>query len=549
MRSWANSGGREADVYSMFLTQDAWDRYRLDKDEYTLLREIEKKKKDEDKKDKDEKQIKKEEADSLNVEIDFDGLEDRKARFTIHSSRLADATLSADGETLYYIARFEKDLNLWTTNLRTKETKMLIPLNAKSAKLQWDKKMKKLFLLADGKISTIDIKEKKLKAISLKGEINLDVNHEREQMFEHVFKKVKTMFYISDYHGVNWDELSQQYREKLAFVSNDVEFVEFLSEMLGELNVSHCGARYSPKNETADESAALGIFFDYGYDEVGLKITEIIKDGPLDKANVEVVAGDIITEIDGVSISPDIDFISLLNRKAGKLTSLKIDKKDGSNQLITVKPISLEDEGRLLYNRWVKQNEAEVEKLGKGKIGYVHIPGMGDGPYRNTYERAMGKYHDCDALIVDTRFNGGGDLVSDLAVFLTGEKYIEYAIETRPVGYEPTFRWTKPSLAMVNEANYSDGHCFACGYQDLGIGKMLGMPVPGTCSFAGWETLQNEVIRWGTVPVSAKNAKGEWLENMETVPDIVIKNMPGKIDAGIDEQLNAAVEELLNSIN
>ena len=102
---------------------------------------------------------------------------------------------------------------------------------------------------------------------------------------------------------------------------------------------------------------------------------------------------------------------------------------------------------------------------------------------------------------------------------------------------------------MVNEANYSDGHCFACGYQDLGIGKMLGMPVPGTCSFAGWETLQNGVVRWGTVPVSAKNAKGQWLENLETVPDIVIKNMPGKIDAGIDEQLNKAVQELLNDLD
>jgi len=102
---------------------------------------------------------------------------------------------------------------------------------------------------------------------------------------------------------------------------------------------------------------------------------------------------------------------------------------------------------------------------------------------------------------------------------------------------------------MVNESNYSDGHCFACGYQDLGIGKMIGMPVPGTCSWASWEMLQNGTVNWGSIAVSAKNAKGQWLENVETVPDIVVKNMPGKIDAGTDQQLEAAIEELMNTIN
>jgi C-terminal processing protease CtpA/Prc len=160
----------------------------------------------------------------------------------------------------------------------------------------------------------------------------------------------------------------------------------------------------------------------------------------------------------------------------------------------------------------------------------------------------MGKYSNTKGMIIDTRFNGGGDLVSDLAMFLTGKEFIEYAIETRTLGYEPTARWTKPTVALVNEANYSDGHCFACGYQDLGIGKLIGMPVPGTCSFAGWEMLQNGKIMWGAIPVSAKNMAGEWLENNETVPDIVVKNMPGEIDNGHDQQLEVAIRELLKDV-
>ena len=101
---------------------------------------------------------------------------------------------------------------------------------------------------------------------------------------------------------------------------------------------------------------------------------------------------------------------------------------------------------------------------------------------------------------------------------------------------------------MVGEAQYSDGSCFACGYQDLGIGKMIGMPVPGTCSFAGWEMLQNGNVLWGSVPVSAKNKKGEWMENNQTVPEVIIKNMPGKIDKGVDQQLEGAIEDLLKTV-
>jgi C-terminal processing protease CtpA/Prc len=101
---------------------------------------------------------------------------------------------------------------------------------------------------------------------------------------------------------------------------------------------------------------------------------------------------------------------------------------------------------------------------------------------------------------------------------------------------------------MFNEANYSDGSCFACGYKDLGIGKTIGMPVPGTCSFAGWEMLQDGVTMWGAVPVSTKNSRGEWLENVETLPDVVVKNEPGIISKGRDQQLERAVSELLGIV-
>jgi tricorn protease len=137
--------------------------------------------------------------------------------------------------------------------------------------------------------------------------------------------------------------------------------------------------------------------------------------------------------------------------------------------------------------------------------------------------------------------------VADLAMFFTGVPFISYETESRVVGGEPTSRWTKPTLAMFNESMYSDGHCFASGYTDLEIGKTVGMPVPGTCSFAGWEGLPNGSY-WGVVPVSAKNKAGEWMENNQTEPLIKVKNMPGVIDKGKDQQLERSIEELLKDV-
>jgi tricorn protease len=287
---------------------------------------------------------------------------------------------------------------------------------------------------------------------------------------------------------------------------------------------------------------------DFNHKADGIKIIEILKGGPLDKAGINLKAGTIIEKINGETITADKDVARFLNRKAGQFTLLEVIDPAGGRQQLTVKPISLGEENQLLYKRWVKKNQEEVEKLSNGQLGYVHIPGMSDGPYRTTYEEMMGKYHDSKGVIVDTRFNGGGDLVADLAMFFTGEKFITYATEDREVGYEPTFRWTKPTLAMFNEGNYSDGHCFACGYTDLKIGKTVGMPTPGTCSFAGWEALPDGG-RWGVVPISAKDKSGNWMENNETKPQFQVKNMPGFIDKGKDQQLEKAVEELLKDVD
>lgn len=551
LKSYATSGQSQRDVYSMFFTQEGWDEYRLDKEEYELMQAIEEEVGDdaEEPEEKSKKKIdKKEESDEEPQEellqFDWEGMKERKARLTIHSSSLGDAVLNKEGTKLYYMAAFEGGQNLWVTDLRTRETKLAIKVNGYGS-LVWDKDMKNLYLLSGGRIAKINPDAGSRKPISIRGEMTYDAAAERQYMFDHVWIRTKNIFYEPTFHGIDWDLMRTEYQKYVPHVSNGYEFAEMISEMLGELNVSHAGGRYGSSIENADATASLGVFFDYKHEGDGIKITEVINGGPLDKAKFNVEADMIIKSIDGEVVSADRDVATYLNRKAGDYTLLEITDADGNNaQMVTMQPISLGALRGLLYDRFVKMNEKEVEEKSGGKLGYVHIPGMSDGPYRSIYEDMMGKYFEREGVIVDTRFNGGGDLVADLAMFFTGEPFITYATAAKVVGGEPTSRWTKPTLAMFNESNYSDGHCFAQGYTDLEIGKTVGMPVPGTCSFAGWEGLPNGA-RWGVVPVSAKDKAGRWMENLQTEPTIKIKNMPGVIDAGRDQQLERAIEEML----
>ncbi|MGE5359866.1 MAG: S41 family peptidase [Bacteroidales bacterium] len=546
LKAVAQGGGAQQDGYAMFFTKDAWDRFRLTKEEFALVKEAEEKK-DKDAKDKKEAAAKDKEAKAEDVTIDLDGLDIRKARLTIHSSSLGDAVVSKDGETLYYLARFEKGMNLWSTNLRTKETKMIVPLNANGGTLEWDKEQKTLFLAADGGISKIDPATAKRETVAINGEMVLDAAAERREQFEHVWRTVKEGFYTAGFHGADWDGLHATYAKYLPHIGNNFEFAEMLAEMLGELNISHSGATYSGSMPNADATAALGIFYDPAYKGVGVKIDEVIKDGPLDKAGLNVKPGAIIEAIDGDTVAADKDFSQFLNRKAGKKTLLLLSEGTTKRDIV-VTPVSLADENRLLYARWVRRNQDEVTRLSNGQLGYIHVPGMNDGAYRSAYEEVMGKWATRKGVVVDTRFNGGGDLVADLAMFLSGKKFFEYTSDARSNGYEPNFRWTKPSVSIANEANYSDGHCYAYAVKALNLGKLVGMPTPGTCTFAGWESL-TDGIRWGVPHVGVKDATtGKYLENQQTEPDIKVMNEYDVVVKGKDQQLEAAVNALLKEI-
>lgn len=544
-----SSGPSQSDVYGLFLTQDAYDRYRLSKEEYELLQEAEKEaKKDEEKKDEDDP---KDDDTPTPIEIELDDLEERRVRLTIHSSALSDAVVTPDGGKLVYLARYDRGSDLWVTDLRTRETKVLADLNGGGGDLILSKDGKHVFLRSGGRLAKIAVEGGKRSAISYSSEMQLDASAERAYLFEHVWRQVREKFYDPNLHGVDWDRMKRDYARFLPHINNNHDFADLLGELLGELNASHTGARYRPSPDNPDQTASLGVFFDGSYTGNGLRIAEVIDKGPLDRAETEVKAGTVIEQIDGVAITAQTNPYRLLNRKAGDNVRLHLyDPATEKRWEETVKPISQGAENSLRYDRWVAQRRHLTDSLSGGRIGYVHVRGMNDGSYRATIEEVLGRQATKEALIVDTRFNGGGDLVDNLSDFLSGETYMLFtARDGRQVGLEPHRRWTKPSAVLASEGNYSDAHCFPYAYQTKGIGPIIGTAVPGTCTFVWWERLQDRTLVFGIPNLAVEDTNGQPLENQQLEPDIHVASDPAAFAAGRDPQLERAVQVLLQRLN
>ncbi|MFD2145099.1 hypothetical protein [Mucilaginibacter antarcticus] len=287
---------------------------------------------------------------------DLDNLDERTARLTLTSSRIGDSKLSKDGEKLYYLAAFDKGYNLWVLSTRTKETRVLAEINAGGGGLIMSKDGKSLFMMSGGGAMKIDVDNGKVTQIPIAATYTLNAAAERKYIYEHIVKQVPKKMYDPKMQGVDWKYYSDTYEKLLPHVNNNYDFQVLLSELLGELNVSHTGANYSPVLPEGDRTAALGLLYDAASNANGLIVRDIITGSPFDIAKSKMRKGYVIDKIDGVPITNDEDWAKLLNGKAGKYTLITFHDPAGKTVYNeTVKPIAAGAETGMLYERWVKR--------------------------------------------------------------------------------------------------------------------------------------------------------------------------------------------------
>jgi tricorn protease len=539
-----SQGPKQADVYAAFLEKSLFDNFQFSNNELTLRDDIHKR-------------------DSLTqagkiitphpngVLIDYTHIEDRTIRLSQSSGELADARLSPDGEKLYTLCKYDNNFDLWVTTPRAHNASKLTELGIGSGKLEISKDGKSLFVLGDGRIFKIDPENGNKTLITINSSMELNAVEERASIFEHVYRTMPKKFFDPKLQGVDWEYYHNQYARFLPHINNNYDFQLLLSEFLGELNSSHTGSRYTAVFPDGDETAALGLLFRPTAYDNGLYVAEVLEGGPFDLASSQMKKGDVIDKIDGVSTAGDVDWAPLLNHKKAQLTLINFhDPKTRATYQEVVKPIAIKAETNLLYKRWTHLMEHLTDSLSEGKVGYVHIRAMDDPNFRIVLDQVKGKNESKKALIIDTRFNTGGNLHEQLIkLFSNKTDLVARPQSNTPIGDDLPGGSFKPTCVLISEGNYSDGYNFPYVYQRLRVGKLIGTPVAGTGTGVFWENQIDESIIVGFPEIGLSwTGESALLENHQIEPDIKVYNSYSDILNGRDLQLERAVKEMLKTI-
>jgi tricorn protease len=190
-----------------------------------------------------------------------------------------------------------------------------------------------------------------------------------------------------------------------------------------------------------------------------------------------------------------------------------------------------------------------TEKLSGGRLGYLYLSAMDQENYQRAVDYTFGEGRDKEGLVIDIRYNGGGNLHDQLVTLFTGEVTADfYARDGYHASRIPKDRWGKPSILVANGSSYSDGSIFPHLYQRLKIGPIVGARVPGTGTAVWWMDLLNKDVKYGIPQLGAKDQETGWYENSEIVPDILVFNAPDDVAAGRDVQLETAIQRILKDL-
>jgi tricorn protease len=407
-----------------------------------------------------------------------------------------------------------------------------------------------LFALTNGAIERTTLATGETTRFPLDTTMDIDARGEELAWFEHFWRTTKFKFYEPTMHGRDWDAIGAHYRRFLPHVDTWEDFAEMMSEMAGELNASHMGCSFLKQSSLSPHTASLGLYFDDSFEGPGLRVSAVLPGGPADITGSRLKPGAVVFALDTEMLDRNTDIDQLLNGMADTAVQLLV-LPPGAKQKVTetVVPIPMPQAVALRRAQWVAERKALTEKLSGGRLGYVYLPAMDADTYREAYSEVIGDYRDKEGLVVDVRYNAGGNLHDQLVTLFTGEVVAAFVSRRNEiVGRMPTGRWARPTVLLQNASSYSDGSIFPHLYRRQKLGPIVGDRVPGTGTAVWWMFPMKGALKWGIPQLGARDFKTGWFENQEVPPDRLVRNDPAAIAAGRDPQLEAAVAEMLKRL-
>jgi tricorn protease len=384
--------------------------------------------------------------------------------------------------------------------------------------------------------------------------VRVKINRPAEwaEMFGDAWRTMKYRFYDPGMHGIDWDAAKAKYEPLVQYVGDRQELLNIINEMIGELNASHTGAGAPPRGPGAGgvSTSHLGVELQPDTAAGRYRVAYVYEGGPADKDWVKVNAGDYLIAIGSTQVKAGDEYWQLLNDRLNRKVEVTFNNKpsvDGAWKT-RIEAITGGAYSNLRYERWVKERRQKVDELSGGRVGYVHIQAMNQ-PSLRKFEKEIREFRNKEALIIDQRWNGGGNIEQELLAILVQREYQVW----QPRGVEATGRpfagYFGPKVVLQNWRSASNAEMFPAGFRALGLGKVIGTPTMGAVIGTGsYSLIDGSTVRTPGVGVYLADQKRTNMENYGVRPDLLVDNSPEDNLAGRDRQLEAAVEELLKQL-
>ena len=501
------------------------------------------------------------------VKVDLDGLKDRLIGLPVEASNYPQVSMV--GDKVYYRRTYGGNTvgqppssTLFLYSLKDqKETELgaynTFQLTADNKKMLVGRTRDRDYAIVDLPTAKIDPKDK-LNFGTL--EMRLDHHAEWNQIYHESWRQMRDYFYAPNMHGVDWPAVQTKYAALLPHVAHRNDLTYLIGELIAELSTGHT---YVGGGERANEApripmGLLGAELSRDPASRAYRIDRILRgenwqDGtrsPLTEIGVNAREGDYILAVNGRPVSGMANIFEALIGTVGRQVTLKLNSKpvDEGAREVTVVPSA--DESSLYYNNWVEKNIDYVNRKTSGQVGYIHIPDMGPGglnEFVKRYYPQLGK----KALIIDDRGNGGGNVSPQITERLARQLIFYTVLRNGPPNPNPGGVMLGPKVLLLNEFSASDGDIFPYRFKKLGLGKLIGkrswggiVGIRGSLPFVDGGTLNRPEFANGM----STDGKQWMIEGHGVDPDIVVDNDPAHEFKGEDQQLDKAIEVILEEL-
>ncbi len=375
--------------------------------------------------------------------------------------------------------------------------------------------------------------------------------------FLQCWQAMRDYFYDEALNNRNWDRVRRKYAPLAQQAVDNSMFAQVVHLMLGELNASHLGFRPRELYPTSGQqwnqiTAHLGVRFVPQHKGPGLKVRDVLPQGPADRTSSRIRPGELLLKINGQAVDPDLDLTTVLNGPPGREFELEVQDAQGKTRRVVVRSITYAQARALLYQQWIQHNRKLVERLSGGRLGYLHIRAMNMPSFwqfqHELYSAGAGKL----GLVIDVRENGGGFTTDHLLTALTQPVHAITVPRGGGPGYPQDRKiyatWNRPIVVLCNQNSFSNAEIFTHAIKTLGRGQVVGVPTAGGVISTG----STQIMDLGTLRLPFRGwfvlGTGQDMELEPAWPDVILWPQPEQLPQGKDIQLEKAVELLLQEV-